>query len=115
MRAMKKYLATYIWPTAEADKGKYGPEFGQTMLQAWAKWAKENASAIIDPGTPVGKPKRVSANGASDAENGMCVFSIVQADSIEAAAKIFEKHPHIALLPGTYVDVMEYLPGHPLP
>jgi hypothetical protein len=35
---------------------------------------------------------------------------IVQADSHEAAARLFEKHPHFMIFPGDSVEVMECLP-----
>jgi hypothetical protein len=35
---------------------------------------------------------------------------VVRADSPEAAAKIFEKHPHFVIFPGDAVEVMPVLP-----
>ena len=37
-------------------------------------------------------------------------FTIVQAESQEAAAKLFVNHPHFAIFPGDGVEVMEILP-----
>jgi len=34
----------------------------------------------------------------------------VKADSHDAAAKLFEKHPHFTIFPGDSVEIMEILP-----
>lgn len=40
----------------------------------------------------------------------MGAYTVVQADSHEAAAKLFENHPHFMIFPGDAVEVMERLP-----
>ena len=40
----------------------------------------------------------------------MAAYVIVQAESQEAAAKIFVNHPHFTVFPGEAVEVMECLP-----
>ena len=40
----------------------------------------------------------------------MTGYVIVRAESHEAAAKVFEKHSHFAILPGDSVEIMECLP-----
>jgi hypothetical protein len=37
-------------------------------------------------------------------------FTIVRADSHEAAAKLFDKHPHFSIFPGDSVEIMPVLP-----
>jgi hypothetical protein len=54
-------------------------------------------------------PPAVSANG-HDVSNEMGAFMVVRAESHEAAAKLFEKHPHFTILPGESVEVMPVLP-----
>ena len=39
----------------------------------------------------------------------MTGYVIVQAESHEAAAKMFEKHPHFTIFPGEAVEIMECL------
>jgi hypothetical protein len=36
-------------------------------------------------------------------------YTIVQAESHEAAAKLFENHPHFTLLPGNSIEIIECL------
>ena len=40
----------------------------------------------------------------------MTGYVIVQAESHEAAARLFENHPHFAIFPGDSVEIMECLP-----
>jgi hypothetical protein len=37
-------------------------------------------------------------------------YTIVRADSHEAAAKLFENHPHFTIFPGESVEIMPVLP-----
>ena len=49
-------------------------------------------------GRLLGKTKRVDAKGASDTKNGIGGYSIVQAETAEAATKLFGKdHPHLQM------------------
>lgn len=52
----------------------------------------------------------MTADGIADARNQMAAYTVVQAESQEAAARLFEGHPHFTIFPGDGVDVMERLP-----
>jgi hypothetical protein len=45
-----------------------------------------------------------------DIANELAVFMVVRAASHEAAAKMFEGHPHFTMFPGEAVEVMPLLP-----
>ena len=79
-------------------------------MAGWTNWAKKNAASIIEMGGPLGKTKKVDASGITDTRNELSAFIIVQAESQEAAAKLFVDHPHFAIFPGDAVDVMEIMP-----
>ena len=112
---MKKFLATYMgsasalsrWKTMDEGKRKQQEQAGK---EAWMKWAKANRKSIVDDGSPVGKTKRISAQGIADTRNEIAAYTIVQAESHEAAARLFENHPHFTIFPGESVEVMECLP-----
>ena len=78
--------------------------------KAWQAWVQKNRAAIVMMGGPLGKTKRISADGIADIRNHMSAYALVQADSHEAAAKLFEGHPHFTIFPGEAVEVMELLP-----
>ena len=61
-------------------------------------------------GGPLGKTKRVDSSGVADISNELAGFTVVRAASHEAAAKLFENHPHFAIFPGERVVVMPVLP-----
>jgi hypothetical protein len=61
-------------------------------------------------GGPLGKTKKVDSSGIADIANEMGAFTVVRADSHEAAAKLFENHPHFAIFAGERVEIMPVLP-----
>jgi hypothetical protein len=82
----------------------------QEGIAAWKSWAEKHEAAIVSMGGPLGKTKKVSEHGITDTSNEMGAFMVVRADSHEAAAKLFEKHPHFTIFPGESVEVMPVLP-----
>ena len=114
---MKKFMAVYIGKPAafEAFQKKFPSEEARKAqekkgIEAWHQWNKTNAGAIVDIGAPLGKTKSVSASGISDTRNALTGYTIVKAESYEAAAKLFLNHPHFNLFPGDSVEIMECLP-----
>ena len=49
-------------------------------------------------------------NFVGDTKNAMSGYIVVKAESHEAAAKLFENHPHFAIFPGESVEIMEVMP-----
>jgi len=82
----------------------------QEGIAAWKSWALKNQGAIVEMGGPLGKTKAITRDGISDISNAMAAFVVVRADSHEAAAKLFDKHPHFTIFPGESVEVMPVLP-----
>jgi hypothetical protein len=82
----------------------------QEGMAAWKAWAEKHQGAIVGMGGPLGKTKKVTQQGIDDTSNEMGAYTIVRADSHEAAAKLFEKHPHFMIFPGESIDVMPILP-----
>jgi hypothetical protein len=112
---MKKFLAVYLGtPEAVGDWNKLTDaqrkEREQQGMKAWGEWMTRHSKMVIDTGGPLGKTKRVSKQGVQDARNDMTGYVIIEAESHEAAARLFEQHPHFTLFPGQAVDVMECLP-----
>ncbi len=79
-------------------------------IAAWKAWVEKNKAAIVEPGGPLGKTKRVGRHGIEDTSNLMSAFTVVRADSHEAAARLFEDHPHFAIFPGEAVEIMPVMP-----
>ena len=79
-------------------------------IAAWKAWADKHQSSIVDIGGPLGKTKKTDAKGVHDVANELGAFSVVRAASHEAAAKMFEGHPHFTIFPGDSIEVMPVLP-----
>jgi len=82
----------------------------QQGMAAWRAWVEKHQSAILEMGGPLGKTKQVDSGGIADISNEMGAFTVVRAGSHEAAAKLFENHPHFAIFPGECVEIMPVLP-----
>ena len=52
---------------------------------------------------------RVSPAGIADTRNNLCGYVVVEAESHDEAARMFENHPHFAIFPGEAVEVLECL------
>jgi len=93
-------FAYYGEPTFESR------EEGAEHMAKWQAWMGGLGDAIVNPGWPTGKPKTVSAAGVSDGAgpNRLTGFSVVKADSIDAAVEMAKGCPHLEH--GT-VDVAE--------
>jgi len=82
-------------------------------IAAWKAWIAKHGAAVVTMGGPLGKTKKITAQGISDVSNEMSAFMVVRAESHDAAAKLFEQHPHFTIFPGDSVEVMPVLPIPP--
>jgi hypothetical protein len=60
-------------------------------------------------GNPIGKNMRVTKSGAAAVRNEVCGYSMLSADSHEAAAAVFADCPHLDLK-GAYIEIGECMP-----
>ena len=79
-------------------------------MAAWKVWVEKHHAAIVSMGGPLGKTKKITEHGIDDMSNDLAAFTVVCADSHEAAAKLFDKHPHFSIFPGDSVEIMPVLP-----
>ncbi|MGE3142265.1 MAG: hypothetical protein AB7L65_02995 [Hyphomonadaceae bacterium] len=82
----------------------------QEGIAAWKAWMEKHQAVIAGEGGPLGKTKKISPHGVEDVANALAGFVLVRASSHEAAAKLFEQHPHFSIFPGEAVEVMPVLP-----
>ena len=114
---MKKFIAVFTGNPDSLDK--YQQRFpneaarkanDQKGMEAWMKWGKEYQAVTVDMGAPLGRTKRITKDGIADVRNNMAGYTIVHAESQEAAARMFLNHPHFTIFPGDSVEIMEVLP-----
>jgi hypothetical protein len=82
----------------------------QVGMAAWKAWVEKHQAAVSAMGGPLGKTKKVTEGGIEDVSNELGAFMVVRAESHEAAAKLFENHPHFTIFPGESVEIMPVLP-----
>lgn len=97
MAAMKKMMEETS--KEEREKG----------MAEWGTWMKKNMAIFADMGGPTGKNMQVTPSGVSQVSNDIGGYSIVQAESAEAAAKMLADNPHFHL-PGSVIDLAEIVP-----
>jgi hypothetical protein len=108
---MPKFLVTYLapasvieeWKKTDPKKRKSAEE---KMRADWVQWMGAHAKSFTDKGAGVGKTKKVTAGGTSDIKNEIMLYGLIEAESHQAAAKMFEKHPHLAI-PQSSIEIME--------
>ena len=109
---MKKFMVLYMAKPADYEKMMKSstPEQQKKGMDLWMKWMNKHQKSLVDGGAPLGKTKRVDAKGASSTKNGVGGYSIVQAQSHDAAVKLFGKdHPHLQMR-GAWVEIVEIMP-----
>ena len=117
MNANNTYLAVFLGSKNSPQRKAWDalPENDRRTkeregMAAWKAWVEKHQAVVVTMGGPVGKTKKVTQRGAEDASNSIGAFMVVRADSHEAAAKLFEKHPHFMIFPGESVEIMPVLP-----
>jgi hypothetical protein len=69
----------------------------QQVMAAWGAWYERLGQAVVDGGNPFGPSKSVGPDGtaADTAPSGMTGYSIVQADTLDAATELARSCPII--------------------
>jgi len=112
---MKNYLAVFTGnPNAMAEWEKLSEAERNSRqaagMKGWHDWAQKHQKDIVQMGGPLSRTKLVDKSGIRDIRNNLGAFTVVQAESQQAAAEMFVGHPHFMLFPGEGVEVMEVMP-----
>jgi hypothetical protein len=117
MSMSNSYLAVFLGSKASPERAAWdalteGDRRAKERegIAAWKAWVERHHGAIVAMGGPLGKTKKVTKRGVDDTSNEMGAFTVVRAESHEAAAKLFEGHPHFMIFPGDSVEIMPVLP-----
>lgn len=117
MSETKRFMVLYLVPTNVIDDwSKTDPKTRepaeQKMRAEWMKWMGEHGKMFVSTEAG-GGTKVVTSNGVADTRNDIMLFSIVEAESHEAAAKAFANHPHLGI-PQASIQVMAIRPMGPM-
>lgn len=110
-RCMAKFLVIYNGAAQHPEKNELSEDQQTEFLNAWASWAQTHRLALIDPGSPLYRKKRVTVNGIEDFTDSKTGYAIVETASHDEAVHIFSTHPHLGLIPGNSIDVFECPPA----
>jgi hypothetical protein len=117
MSTNNTYLAVFLGSKTSARRAAWDalPEADRRAKErdgvaAWKAWVEKHHAVIVNMGGPLGKTKAATQRGIEDASNNLSAFTVVRADSHEAAAKLFDNHPHFSIFPGDSIEIMPVLP-----
>ena len=113
---MPHFLAVFNMQPEALARFRAMPKADQDAVDAvglpqWEAWDKRNAAFIANQGGMVGKTTRATKDGIAPASNTICGYLIIEAETAEAAAHLFQDHPHLTVFPGESVDIMPFLTG----
>jgi hypothetical protein len=113
---LKTYLAVFLsdktgpkwqeWYALTQAERDARDAIGIPALQAWDEQHKDRIAYM---GGPLGRTLRVTDDQTEPAVNHLTAFVVVRAESLEAAARMFGNHPHMAHFPCHAVDIMPIL------
>jgi hypothetical protein len=101
-------MSSYILAYRGGEKPR-SPEEGARAMAKWKQWVNGLGDAAVNPGTPLGMSRIVSAGAVSDAPSAtrLTGFSIVKADSLEAALEMARSCPFLEIGTLEVAEVME--------
>lgn len=103
---MSDYILAYHNGNMKKPETK---EAGAEMMEKWKAWVEGLGEAMVNPGTPLGMSKTVSSSGISDdgGSNPLSGYSILKADSMDAALEVAKGSPHVEF--GGTIEVAEIM------
>ena len=105
---MAKYLVLNRSKVSAAEQMEgASPEEAQAGMEAWMQWAGKVGDAMVDMGSPL---QTVATVGGPNDGPYISGFSVLQADSAEAAKARVDDHPHLTSPGDPSIEVLEFLP-----
>jgi hypothetical protein len=103
---MANFLLTYHgeggMPSTEEERAQ--------IMGAWTAWFTQLGEAVVDPGNPTSQARAISPDGSvMDATSAPTGYTIIRADSLDAAVELSKGCPVLA--GGQVVVVSETFPA----
>lgn len=112
---MTRFLAIYHGAADDLEKGRFTEDQQAEFISAWGSWAQSHQQSLVDPGAPLYRKKLVTAQGVEDFTDSKTGYAIIEAASHDEAVQILAEHPHLRLLSGNSIEVLECPPAPDLP
>jgi hypothetical protein len=108
---MKKFIVLYHAPAELMQSvGEKTPEEAKESMKPWMEWAQKCGSGLVDLGAPLGNGQTVTTSGSNPSDKQVVGYSVLQAESMEAAQAMLQGHPHLAWSGSCSIEVHEALP-----
>jgi hypothetical protein len=107
---MKKFMLLYNGPATPADQ--MDPEKAEAVMADWGEWMDKLGSAMVEMGQPMDPrmAKSVVDDGSTGKPLQLSGYSIIQAESLDAAVELVDGHPFLSDQTGDFsVEVFELL------
>lgn len=83
------------------------PEDMQAEQAKWMAWAQNCGDHLVEMGSPLYNGRTLTPGGIKDSASPVTGYSVLQAESREAAEKMLEEHPHLTWIEGCTIELME--------
>jgi hypothetical protein len=81
------------------------------IMSQWNSWIEKHGAALTDVGTPMGDSVGVGGDGKDQKATSLSGYSIVEAESLDAAKGFADGHPFLIGTGAEFaVDIYELLP-----
>src|ERR1700755_2855372 len=107
---MAQFMLLYRGDATPPDK--MTAEQRHEVRVEWSDWVEKHRSALADVGSPLGHSVGVGGDGTDQKATSLGGYSIVEADSLEAAKAFTDGHPFLVGAGADFaVDIYEMLPS----
>jgi hypothetical protein len=109
---MKKFIVIYHAPMDAIIQMADSSEEDQAKgMEAWMEWAQKCGDKLVDLGSPLMNGQALSpGGGSSPSEKGVTGYSVLQAESMDAAKKLLQSHPHLGWNAACSIELHETMP-----
>jgi hypothetical protein len=106
---MSKFLYLYRGPATPMEDAT--PEESAEQMRAWGEWMGRAGSALADGGAPFGARTAVGDDGSKPEPSDQNGYTIVEADSLDAARALTDGHPFLSEGKGRFsIEIFELAP-----
>lgn len=106
---MSNYIMIYRGEST--DTADMTQEQAAEVMARWGAWIGAVGSALIDIGAPFGAGISVVDDGTTTSATALSGYSVVEADSLDAARALSDGHPYLSEGAGNFaIEIFELTP-----
>jgi len=106
---MAKFILVYRGDATPPEK--MTEEQSNEVMGQWNVWMEKHGGSLVDLGAPFGARTSVGGDGNEQAPANLAGYTVVEADSLEAAKGFCDGHPFLHGTGAEFaVDIFELVP-----